>query len=193
VDLTAFADALQQSGLSEWMRGSLKALPIIESIHVMAIAIVYGTILLVDLRLLGLRDVGRPFTRVFKEMVRWTWLGFAVAVVTGSLLFIPNARTYIVNTAFGLKMASLVLAGINMAVFEFTTLKRVASWDADPRSPLGARIAGGLSIVIWTSVIVFGRWIGFTKGYDFSVPNENELDFSFPQGSLIETGFDFYA
>jgi hypothetical protein len=191
VDLTAFADALQQSGLSEWMRASLKALPIIESIHVMAVATVYGTILLVDLRLLGLRDVGRPFTRVFKEMVRWTWLGFAVAVVTGSLLFLPNARTYIANTAFALKMVSLVLAGINMAVFEFTTLKSVASWDSAPRSPLGARIAGALSILIWTSVIVFGRWIGFTKGYDFSVPNEEELDFSFPQGCL--DCFDFFG
>jgi hypothetical protein len=184
VDLTAFADALQQSGLSEWMRASLKALPIIESVHVMAVATVYGTILLVDLRLLGLRDVGRPFTRVFKEMVRWTWPAFALAVVTGALMFMPNARTYIVNTAFALKMSSLVLAGINMAVFEFTTLKSVASWDADPRSPLGARIAGAVSIVVWTAVIVFGRWIGFTKGYDFSVPNENELDFSFPQGCL---------
>jgi hypothetical protein len=58
----------------------------------------------------------------------------------------------------------------------------VASWDTAPQSPLGARIAGGLSMLIWTSVIVFGRWIGFTKGYDYSVPEE--LDFSFPQGCL---------
>jgi len=105
-------------------------------------------------------------------------MAFAVAVVTGSLLFVPNARTYIVNTAFGLKMAALVCAGLNVAVFQFTTLRTVAQWDANTPVPLGGRVAGAVSILIWTSVIVFGRWIGFTKGYDFTVPAD--LDFEFP-------------
>lgn len=182
MDLTAFADFLQQSAFSEWMRGSLKALPIIESIHVMAVATVFGTILIVDLRLMGLADRGRPFTRVSGELLRWTWIGFAVAVVTGSLMFVPNARTYVGNTAFGLKMAALLLAGLNMAIFQFTTLRSVGAWDAAGRVPLGARVAGALSLIIWTGVIVFGRWIGFTKGYDFSVPEEMDFEFS---GSLL--------
>jgi hypothetical protein len=182
LDQSAFIQTLQHSAFSEWMRGSLKALPIIESVHVMAVAVVFGTILLVDLRLMGLRDANRPFTRVFRELVRWTWLGFGVAVVTGTLLFIPNAETYARNTAFALKLASLACAGLNMAIFEFTTLRRVAQWDTAVPSPLGARVAGATSVVIWTTVIVFGRWIGFTKGYDFSVPDELDLDFS--QGLL---------
>ena len=191
MDLTAFADALQQSGISEWMRGSLKALPIIEAIHVMAVATVFGTIFIVDLRLLGYRDMARPFSRVFGETLRWTWIGFALAVVTGSLLFLPNARTYVANTAFGLKMLGLMGAGINMAAFEFTTRRRVALWDADAQVPLGARIAGATSILIWTWVIVCGRWIGFTKGYDFTVPKEMDLDFDFSQGCLDCLG-DFW-
>jgi hypothetical protein len=184
VDLTAFADALQQSGISEWMRGSLKALPIIEAIHVMAVATVFGTIFIVDLRLLGYRDMARPFSRVFGETLRWTWAGFALAVVTGVLLFMPNARTYVANTAFGLKMLGLIGAGINMAVFEFTTFRNVASWDSSAQVPRGARIAGATSILVWTWVIVCGRWIGFTKGYDFTVPKEMDLDFDFSQGCL---------
>ena len=184
MDLTAFADALQQSGISEWMRASLKALPIIEAIHVMAVATVFGTIFIVDLRLLGYRDMARPFSRVFGETLRWTWAGFALAVLTGVLLFMPNARTYVANTAFGLKMLGLIGAGINMAVFEFTTLRRVASWDSKAQTPMGARIAGATSILIWTWVIVCGRWIGFTKGYDFTVPKEMDLDFDFSQGCL---------
>ena len=184
MDLTAFADALQQSGISEWMRASLKALPIIEAIHVMAVATVFGTIFIVDLRLLGYRDMTRPFSRVFGETLRWTWAGFALAVVTGALLFMPNARTYVANTAFGLKMLGLIGAGINMAMFEFTTLRRVASWDSSAETPFGARVAGATSILIWTWVIVCGRWIGFTKGYDFTVPKEMDLDFDFSQGCL---------
>src|SRR5688572_12906319 len=146
------------------MRGSLKALPIIESVHVMAIATVYGTILIVDLRLLGYRDTTRPFTRVFSEILHWTWIAFAIAVVTGVLLFIPNASTYVVNKAFWFKMAALLCAGLNMAVFEFTTFKTVAKWDVNRPVPLAGRVMGALSILIWTSVIFFGRWIGFTKG-----------------------------
>jgi hypothetical protein len=184
LDLTAFADTLQQSGISEWMRSSLKALPIIEAIHVMAVATVFGTILIVDLRLLGFRDTDRPVTRVFDETLRWTWIGFGVAVLTGSLLFVPNARTYVANTAFALKMIALLGAGLNMAIFQFTTLRRVAAWDANAPMPLRARLAGAASILIWTCVIVCGRWIGFTKGYDFTVPDEMDLDFDFSQGCL---------
>jgi hypothetical protein len=184
LDLTAFADTLQQSGISEWMRGSLKALPIIEAIHVMAVAVVFGTIFIVDLRLLGYRDMARPFSRVFRETLRWTWIGFGLAVVTGSLLFLPNARTYVANTAFALKMLGLLGAGINMAAFELTTRRTVASWDSNAQVPLGARIVGATSILIWTWVIVCGRWIGFTKGYDFTVPKEIDLDFEFSQGCL---------
>ena len=177
--LTRFAETLQQSGISQWMQGSLKALPVIESIHVMAIITVYGTILLIDLRLLGMYDTTRPFTRVFGEVLHWTWVAFAVAVVTGILLFIPNAPRYVVNTAFGLKMALLVCAGLNMAVFEFTTLKKVATWDTQVPVPRAARVAGVVSLLLWTGVLVCGRVIGFTKGYDFSVPDD--VDFNFIQ------------
>jgi hypothetical protein len=81
-------------------------------------------------------------------------------------------------------MLALLGAGINTAVFQFTTLRTVATWDANVQMPLGARIAGGTSILIWTCVIVCGRWIGFTKGYDFTVPKEMDLDFDFSQGCL---------
>lgn len=171
------AEALKASSLSEWMRGSLRALPVIESIHVMAVAVVFGTIAIIDLRLLGMRDTNRPFTRVFRELLPYTWAGFGVAAVTGALMFLPNAPTYVVNTAFGLKLGSLALAGVNMAVFEFTLLRSVAEWDTANPVPARARVAGAVSLLIWTGVIVFGRWIGFTKGYDFSVPKELDLDF----------------
>ncbi len=178
------AEALKASSLSEWMRGSLRALPVIESIHVMAVAVVFGTIAIIDLRLLGLRDASRPFTRVFRELLPYTWAAFGVAAVTGVLMFLPNATTYVVNTAFGLKLASLALAGVNMAVFEFTLLRSVAAWDTANPVPARARAAGAVSLLIWTAVIVFGRWIGFTKGYDFSVPKEIDFDFL---GTLLQS------
>jgi hypothetical protein len=179
VDLTSIVELIQASALSEWMRGSLKALPIIEAIHVMAIAVVFGTIFIVDLRLLGVPNAQRAFTRVADELLRWTWGAFIVAAITGALLFAVNATTYFVNTPFRWKMFALLCAGVNMAVFHLTTFRRVAAWDKNAPTPLAGRVAGAASIVIWVSVILLGRWIGFTKGYNFEIPDDVDLNFDF--------------
>jgi hypothetical protein len=75
---------------------------------------------------------------------------------------------YTQNSFFLGKMLLMVCAGINMALFEFLTWKSVKEWENDPVGPIGARIAGGLSLLFWIGVIVFGRWIGFTIGGHFS-------------------------
>jgi hypothetical protein len=177
VDLTFLVDAAQNSALSEWMRTSLKAVAIINALHVISIVTVFGTIFLVDLRLLGIPNVQRSFMRMHDELLRWTWGAFGVAAVTGVLLFMVNAVTYYRNTAFWLKMLTIVLAGINMFIFERMTARTAPSWDKGVAPPGGARLAGALSIVLWLAVIVFGRWIGFTKGYDFTIPEDVQFDF----------------
>jgi hypothetical protein len=146
----------------------------------MSIVTVFGTIFIVDLRLLGYPNVQRSFMRLHHDLLRWTWGAFGIAAVTGVLMFMVNAVTYQRNTAFWLKMATMVLAGINMLVFENGTMKSAASWDKGVPPPQAAKIAGAVSIVLWVAVIVFGRWIGFTKGYDFTIPDEVQFDFSTP-------------
>lgn len=180
MDLLGIFQQLNDSGMSEWLRTSLKALPIVNALHVISIATVFGTIFLVDLRLLGYPNVNRSFTRLHHELVRWTWAAFALAVVSGLLMLAVNAVTYYRNTAFWLKMGVIVVAGINMLVFERWTAKSAPSWDQGVMPPTRARLAGALSLVLWISVIVLGRWIGFTKGYDFSIPEDVQFDFSFP-------------
>jgi hypothetical protein len=168
---------MQNSALSEYLRTSLKAMPIVEAIHVMALATVFGTIVLVDLRLLGYPNVQRSFSKLHRELLHWTWMAFGIAVITGVLLLIVNAVTYHRNTALWLKMAAMGLAGINMLVFELVTARSVATWDKGVLPPIAARTAGALSIILWITVIVFGRWIGFTKGYDFTIPEEVQFEF----------------
>jgi hypothetical protein len=177
VDLSAIFDFMQNSALSEYLRTSLKAMPIVEAIHVMAVATVFGTIALVDLRLLGYPNVQRSFSRLHHELLQWTWIAFGIAFVTGVLLLFVNAVTYYRNTAFWLKMGVIVLAGINMLIFEYVTAKSVAKWDKRVLPPAAARTAGALSIIFWIGVIFLGRWIGFTKGYDFTIPEDVQFDF----------------
>jgi hypothetical protein len=177
----AFIQAIEHSGVGEWMRGNVLAMPYVEAAHVVFITLVFGTILVVDLRLLGWRDTGRAVTRVAGEMLHWTWTAFAGAVLTGALYFSANATTYWFNTAFRFKMLCILLAGANMLVFQLVTWRGVGAWDRSTSTPRAARIAGALSILLWLGVITLGRVIGFTKGYDFSAPVENvDFDFSSP-------------
>jgi hypothetical protein len=137
---------------------------------------VFGTVLIVDLRLLGLADSGRALTRASRETLPLTWLAFAVAVVTGSLMFTTSAQTYFGNTAFQWKVLALLAAGLNMALFQFVTARSIGAWDSG-KPPRAARAAGLLSLLLWAAVVLLGRWIGFTKGYDFTIPPGVELTF----------------
>src|SRR5688572_21256907 len=151
-------DVIQAAALAEWMRTSVKAMPIVNALHVLAATTVFGTILVVDLRLLGFPDTRRPFTRISAEMLRLTWAAFALALLTGGLMFAANAQTYVGNTAFQLKMLALIGGGVNMAIFQRITFRGVGAWDR-ARPPLAGRVAGAASIVIWVTVIFLARWI----------------------------------
>ena len=179
MDVPGIVQAIHDSGLGNFMRTQVKAMPVVEAIHVLSGSIVFGTILIVDLRLLGFPDTRRPFTRVADELLKLTWLAFFVSVLTGAMMFTANAITYYGNTAFRLKMLALLAAGINMAIFHRVTLKSVARWNITS-VPFAGRLAGGASILIWIAVIFLARWIGFTKGYDFSIPDNVHIDFTFP-------------
>jgi hypothetical protein len=135
--------------------------PFVESLHVVTIAIVAGTIFIVDSRLLGLTSTRLPFTHVSHRLLPWTWGAFIGAVITGTLMFMGNAAHYYENVPFRVKLALLLLAGVNMVFFQFVTFRGVAAWDSS-RPPAMARLAGVLSITLWCGVIGFGRWIGFT-------------------------------
>ncbi|SRR5579875_419654 len=179
MDLHNVVQAIQASAPADWMRTSVKAMPIVEAIHVLAAATVFGTIFIVDLRLLGFRDTNRPVTLMSREMLRLTWAAFGVSVAAGVLMFAANASTYVGNTAFRLKMLAVLAAGVNMALFHRFTFRTVGAWDKAAPAPLAARAAGAISILIWVSVIFLARWIGFTKGYDFRIPANTHIDFTF--------------
>lgn len=179
MEIATLVQQIEASVPAAWMRSSLKAMPCVEALHVLAATTLFGTVLVVDLRLLGIPHLRRAFTRISDEMLKFTWSAFGVAIVTGALMFAVNAHTYVINTAFRLKMLGLLCAGINMALFQGVTLRGVASWNQGVMPPRAARIAGLLSILLWITIIVLARWIGFTKAYDFSVPDDPGIKFDF--------------
>lgn len=154
---------IQAQPLSMTIADSAWLFPTIESLHVIALTLVVGSIAVVDLRLLGLRTGGSPVTGLTRHVLPFTWGAFALAAVTGSLMFCSQAVTYYGNAPFRAKLALLVLAGVNMAVFHLAAYRDVARWDAAARPPLAARLAGAISLATWTGVVFLGRWIAFAQ------------------------------
>jgi cytochrome c556 len=162
VEISAWLQSLEETGLARGIRDSLYIFPILEALHVMALSVVFGTIMIVDLRLLGVASIQRPFARMSSELLAITWGAFAVAALTGTLLFMTNARVYADNTSFRLKMVLVVLAGINMALFHSTAGRTVGRWERDRAAPGIGRVTATLSLTLWIAVIFAGRVIGFT-------------------------------
>jgi hypothetical protein len=90
----------------------------------------------------------------------WGGGAFYVAVVTGIGVFVTRAPAYIENPAFQFKLVLLLLACVNMALFQFRTFRDVASWDTAAATPVAARLAGAASLVLWGEILLAGRWTG---------------------------------
>jgi hypothetical protein len=151
----------------QWLQNSSLAVlisedwfPYVESAHVVCLAIVAGTIMLVDTRLIGLTSQQLRFTYLSDRLLPWTWGAFIGAAITGSMMFMAGATNYSSNTPFLIKMGLLLAAGLNMLYFQFVTFRSVQNWDMGRPAP-AARAAGVISLTLWVAVIGFGRWVGF--------------------------------
>ena len=158
--LEQFLNVIEHWPISEQI-GAGKGFPTFESLHVLGVAVLLGSLFMVDLRLLGLAARRYSVRRMSDELTPWTFGAFALAIVTGMLLVIVHPTYYAANPAFVAKMVLLVLAGINMLVFHFTIWRSVDGWGDGDVIPLQAKIAGGLSLLVWVGVIAMGRWIAF--------------------------------
>lgn len=152
LEATPLAVAITES---EWM------FPTIETVHVMALTLVVGSIAMLDLRMIGVANRSMGVMQLSEETLPWTWGAFMVAAITGSLMFVSAATKYYANIPLRIKFVLMALAGINMAVFHFTAFRAVHSWNTTIPTPRAAKVAGGLSLFFWVGVVFAGRWIGF--------------------------------
>jgi hypothetical protein len=163
VELDALLKALEATSVATAIAEGESLFPWIESLHVLAITLVVGTIAVVDLRLLGLASLDRAVTRLTRDVLPCTWAAFAIAAITGGLLFSSNAATYAHNFYFQAKLVFLVLSGINMVIFHLFASRGIERWGTSAAAtPLPARIAAAVSLLVWIGVVTFGRWVGFT-------------------------------
>lgn len=152
---------LEQTMVGAGVRESLWLFPAIETLHLLGMAALVGTIAVFDLRLLGWMLRRQRVSELARRLLPWSWAGFAVQVVTGALLFTSEAVKIYSNPAFRLKMLLIFLAGVHALIFHGTIYRDVATWDDSAILPVGAKVAGFVSILLWVGIVAAGRFIGF--------------------------------
>jgi hypothetical protein len=161
MDLRPILMWIENGALATWIRESDFVFPTIETAHVLSIVTDVGSITKLDRRLLGLASRERPISAVLSDVLPWTWWAFLSAAITGGLLFSSKALEYYEDGPFRAKMVLLLFAGLNMAIFELFTKRGISEWDKG-RTPWRVKLAGGLSLALWVTIVACGRWIGFT-------------------------------
>ena len=157
----AFSKWLEATPVGASVRQSLWLFPAIETVHLLGMAALLGTIGTFDLRLAGILLRGDAISTVGRRLLPWAWLAFALQVITGGLLFSSEASRMLVNPAFRLKMLLIVLAGVHALAFQLLMRKKTSAWESKSPPPAAARIAGVTSLLLWIGVVAAGRWIGF--------------------------------
>lgn len=145
----------EKHGIGGAIAGSTYLFPVIEVVHLMGLVLLLGSVIVIDLRLLGFGMRRQSVPQIANAVRPLTWLGIGLMLVSGTLLFLAEATKCYDNPAFAFKMVFLVLA----LLFQMTIYRKVTSDDSV--RPLGAKMTGLLSLTLWFAVGVGGRVIAF--------------------------------
>ena len=161
MSLLSICEWIQNTDLSTAIREGALYYPIIGGFHLLAIALFGGMILAGDLRLLGWGLQSWSVSDVIGHLRVWKWLGFVVVAVTGFLLTWSEPLKCYHSKSFWIKTALLLLVGVHALVFRSKVYGNTAKLDAAPVLPGEARLAAGLSLILWAGLVLSGRLIAF--------------------------------
>jgi uncharacterized protein DUF6644 len=153
----AFCEWCSNSFFGHGIRNSVWLFPSIEIIHLLALGVLGGTILIINLRLLGVRFRNAPVSDLARELQPWMVGSLVVQLVSGFFLFSSEAEKMYGNWAFRAKMVSLALA----IVFTFTLYRKVTLSEDEQMSPVWSKVVALISLLLWTGVGLAGRAIGY--------------------------------
>ena len=153
---------LEDGWFAEAVRGTAYLYPILESVHIIGIALLVGPAAAFDVRLLGLGRQALRVTTAANYLLPLSHLGFMIAAVTGVVMFLPGASLIADRGSAPWKLGLILLAGLNILIFHRRTYRGVAEWDTGRSTPVAARVAAVVSLTSWSGVTVAGRLLAYT-------------------------------
>ena len=152
--------AIEASALGEAMRKWLWLYPSVEIVHIVGIAVLVGSIAILDLRLLGFSR-SLPVRRLSAHVLPWTLGSFVLIIPSGLAMFVAHTGDLMGNPVFALKICLIMAAGTNAAIFHAAVFRSASSWDVGVMPPAAARASAALSLLLWISVIACGRLLAY--------------------------------
>jgi hypothetical protein len=156
----SLAAAVEGNVLATWLRSSAWGYPAVETLHISGLALLFGAAVAFDLRLLGVASP-LPVDGVARFLLPLARIGFGLAVVSGLVLFMMQARTFAVMPLFFVKMATVAIAVSNTMIFHRGIFTSVGRWSHASRTPRRAQVAAVVSIVCWALALVCGRFLAY--------------------------------
>jgi hypothetical protein len=162
-------------GFANWIAGTELSLtfqghaawliPISQSIHIISVCVLFTAAMLISVRLLAAKGAGRTFSELTQTLVPWMWGALVVLLLTGAIQTIAEPVRQFVTPVFWAKMLMITVVVAMTAVFTAKVRAAAPAWDAAAPRPRGARLFAITSIVLWTAIIVCGRFIGYTWSF----------------------------
>ena len=159
--LQAIEPVLRTTALGAWVRHSQWAWPVLESLHFIGMSVLIGTIGLFDLRLLGFAR-GVPYAALHR-LIPLGIAAYTLNLLTGICFLSGTPDQYLFNLAFRSKMTFMLVAGLNVVFFYTRVFRRLETLAPDAPPPLGARVAGAVSLTMWIGVMSAGRLLTFFR------------------------------
>ena len=154
----SFASSIADSGLNRWIAETYWLWPVLEIIHFIGLSIMLGALLIIDVRLLGmLRSYD---TASIKRLVPLIWFGFCINLASGTMFFVGDPMRYSVNIGFQLKMLLILIAGLNVVVYQLQVRPQLTGWNT-VSMPTIARLVAITSLATWGGVLLLGRLIPY--------------------------------
>jgi hypothetical protein len=160
--LLELANWLENTSAGVMVRESQWGFPILVAIHLFGLTLSVGVVIWFDMRLLGISMRSCSVSEVYRRLMPWAFVGFVVMFVSGGLLLAGFATAAYGNTYFRIKVATLLLAGLNAVWYHSRTERTIAGWDDNAKPPLMARMAGLTSFTAWMAVVFAGRMMSYT-------------------------------
>jgi hypothetical protein len=161
--LSEFSRWLAATPLSHVIQTTKWVIPTLQTVHILSVAVVFSSAVLVDLRLWRLLNRDLPLPEVARRFLPTIWPVLLVLLITGSLLIIGEPRRSLLNSTFYLKMALLAVAIVFTAWLQWTLSSSPNFWDKNRGRRMAGQLAATLSIVVWCGILFAGRWIAYTQ------------------------------
>ena len=163
IALSEFSRWLATTSLSHTIQTAGWIIPALQVIHILCVAVVFSSAILVDLRIWRLLQRDVPMPEVARRFLPTIWPVLLVLLITGSLLIVGEPRRSLLNSTFYLKMALLAVAILLTAGLQRSLSSSPNSWDRDRWRRMAGRFAATVSMLVWCGILFAGRWIAYTQ------------------------------